>query len=599
MKTLPRILLLSALLLVLKMEAEYRLQAQAPARAGLAPQTGFAAHAVFFPATIVAVVNDRVILDSEVRQKVSPQTAWLREQYQFAPQTAALAHKLQALQVEALDDLVNEELILAEAAEAGRQVPQEHVDHYIEGLIQTNYFGDSNAFFKALTAQDTTVEDLRERHRQSDLMAAARQEKIANLPPSTAKQIEEYYRSHEKEFRVEESVRLSIITLFKKPIDTRSTVEPQRKLAAELLAILKAGRDFAEVAAVYSQGSQRQKGGDFGWVERPVLRKELADVAFLLKPGELSEVIETAEELYILRVADRRPGALKPLADVQEDIRKTLQAEERSAVVKQWLDRLRATTFIRYFGDLSVDSVSSQGRVAKIEIKHVGTSAVSDALIRAHFLVKQGEPVRRSSVDRSIRRLYATGDFQNIRVSAKDADGETTLTYFVQERPVLSDIRFTGNKALSNPELLRKLASKTGERLDERKMFKDALAIESLYQKAGYPQATVKYAVKADEHTGQGSIAFEITEKPSPRSSAGGCPDPDSTISSERQLASPQLQTLKSKSTARLHVILAREAPLAVVLRRRPARQVCTALWNCRTDEFTLARPAEQILQTV
>jgi len=47
---------------------------------------------------------------------------------------------------------------------------------------------------------------------------------------------------------------------------------------------------------------------------------------------------------------------------------------------------------------------------------------------------------------------------------------------------------------------------------------------------------------------------------------------------------------MKAKPTARLHIVMAREAPLAVVIRRGPAKQVCTVLWNRRTDEFTLGQ---------
>ena len=47
---------------------------------------------------------------------------------------------------------------------------------------------------------------------------------------------------------------------------------------------------------------------------------------------------------------------------------------------------------------------------------------------------------------------------------------------------------------------------------------------------------------------------------------------------------------MKAKPTARLHAILAREAPLAVVFRRGPAKEVCTVLWNRRTDEFALGQ---------
>jgi hypothetical protein len=47
---------------------------------------------------------------------------------------------------------------------------------------------------------------------------------------------------------------------------------------------------------------------------------------------------------------------------------------------------------------------------------------------------------------------------------------------------------------------------------------------------------------------------------------------------------------LKATPPARLHVILAREASLGIVIRRGPAKQVCTSLWNRRTDEFTLGQ---------
>ena len=47
---------------------------------------------------------------------------------------------------------------------------------------------------------------------------------------------------------------------------------------------------------------------------------------------------------------------------------------------------------------------------------------------------------------------------------------------------------------------------------------------------------------------------------------------------------------MKPTPPARLHVILTRQAPLAVVIRRGPAKQVCTLLWDRRTDEFTLGK---------
>jgi outer membrane protein insertion porin family len=183
-------------------------------------------------------------------------------------------------------------------------------------------------------------------------------------------------------------------------------------------------------------------------------------------------------------------------------------------VVSQWLGELREKTFIRQFGAGAGRGVAAPGSVARIEIKHVGPATVPEAQIRSLLRAKVGEPVTQPCVDRDIRNLFATGDFHNIRVTAAEADGGFTLTYVVQERPKLSDIQFTGNKALSSDALLPTLTSKIGQRLDGRKVFNDTLAIRGLYRKAGLPAATVKSVLIINEESGEGGVNFEIAEKP-------------------------------------------------------------------------------------
>jgi len=196
----------------------------------------------------------------------------------------------------------------------------------------------------------------------------------------------------------------------------------------------------------------------------------------------------------VLHPAGGRSSAGRPqaLAEVREEIGRILQWEARRVATRDWLNALRGKTFLRYYGVVSGDPVWTRNRVVKIEIKHVGASTVSDALIRSHLHVKEGELVTQASVDHDVRSLYGTGDFSDIRVSEAVVDGGSKLIYVVQERPVLSGIEFAGNKNLSSRELLQKLTSKPGERLDERKLFNDSLAIQSIYERAGYPRATVK-----------------------------------------------------------------------------------------------------------
>ncbi|MEW6155906.1 MAG: outer membrane protein assembly factor BamA [Verrucomicrobiota bacterium] len=152
--------------------------------------------------------------------------------------------------------------------------------------------------------------------------------------------------------------------------------------------------------------------------------------------------------------------------------------------------------------------------VQKIEIRHVGPPAASDALIRANIKIKVGDVYTRTGVDDDVRSLYATGLFYNIRVAEERSPQGVTLTYVVQGKPTLTDIRFEGNEKYSRRKLLRKVTSKIGEPLNERKLFSDAQEIQKMYQKSGRQRTEVKYDLNIEEATGKGTVTFKITEAP-------------------------------------------------------------------------------------
>ena len=87
------------------------------------------------------------------------------------------------------------------------------------------------------------------------------------------------------------------------------------------------------------------------------------------------------------------------------------------------------------------------------------------------------------------------------------------LTYKVQGKPRLTDIKFQGNTKFKDAKLLKKISSKVGEPLDERKLFTDSQEIQKLYQSKGYPGTQVKYVLNIDENAGRGTATFAITEE--------------------------------------------------------------------------------------
>jgi outer membrane protein insertion porin family len=130
-------------------------------------------------------------------------------------------------------------------------------------------------------------------------------------------------------------------------------------------------------------------------------------------------------------------------------------------------------------------------RVHNILIRHVGPPAVSDEFIRANIRTKTGEPFARPTVDEDIKNLYATGYFFKIHVVEETTSDGMDLTYVVQSKPILTDIKIVGNKKMSLKKLQKKITSKVGQPLDERKLFEDAQEMQKVYEKAGYQKTTV------------------------------------------------------------------------------------------------------------
>lgn len=152
--------------------------------------------------------------------------------------------------------------------------------------------------------------------------------------------------------------------------------------------------------------------------------------------------------------------------------------------------------------------------VRQIEIRHIGPAAVSDSLVRANIRVKEGDVFARTGVEDDVGNLWKTGYFINVRLAEEPLPDGIKLVFVVQGNPTITQILFTGNRKYSTSKLRKKISSRVGEPLNERKLFSDSQVIRSLYQKAGHQKTEVKYVPVIDNKLGKGTVTFEITEAP-------------------------------------------------------------------------------------
>jgi len=303
-----------------------------------AVSTGFAAPEVLDG--VAAIVNSNVITYSEVREFVRPVVQQLQREYSGQE----LAEKVRSAQMDALNNLIDRALIIHEFNTKGFSIPETVIEEQINQIVANDYGGDRAAFTKTLQAQQLTYSQFRDQIRDRTIIQAMRNRKTQAEIVVSPHKIEQHYKEHIADYKVDDQIKLHMIFI-KKDGDS----EPRRKLGEELIAKLDSGAKFEDLAKQHSEAKEAEKGGDWGWVRKDELRKELNETAFTLKPGQHSKLIETKEGFYIIRVDELKPAHTKPLIEARDQIEKLLLQEQRAKMQENWVKELRAKAFIRLF----------------------------------------------------------------------------------------------------------------------------------------------------------------------------------------------------------------------------------------------------------
>ena len=292
---------------------------------------------------IAAVVNGEVITYSQVRALSAPQERVLRQQYTGQE----LASKLTELRELAVKDLIDRRLVIQAFKKESFEIPDHLVDMRIQEIIRESFGGDRNTFVKTLEAQNFTLGEFKQKEMEKIIVGAMKGHNVKTNSIVSPTKIEEYYRKHRDEFTSKEQIKLRMIMISGHK-DT-ANAPAQKELAEEVLGKLASGAEFEQMAQMYSEDSTKDNGGDWGWIEHKTLAEPLEKFAFNMPVGRISNIIDYADNYYILKVEDKHGGSTKSLNEVRADIEKKLVQEEAQAIQEKWLASLRQKAYIKTF----------------------------------------------------------------------------------------------------------------------------------------------------------------------------------------------------------------------------------------------------------
>lgn len=297
---------------------------------------------------VAAVVNGDIITLSDVTVQVAPREMQIREDPRIPPQDKE--RLIQEIRLATLNDLIDRRLIVQDFNKQGFAIPDYIVEDRIKSIIRDDFAGDRNKFVETLNAQGLTIKKFRELEFEKIVVAAMRTKNVKRSSVISPQRVEEYYKANRgEEFTTPAQMRLRMISIDRTTGDPGSTAATQKIVAQEILAKIKGGAEFGRMARMYSNDTMAEFDGDYGWIDPKTLNEDLSKLAFNLKAGEVSDVIELGSSYYILYAEEKKPAVTASLDTVRDDIRKKLEEEERQVHERRWLDGLRAKSYIKLY----------------------------------------------------------------------------------------------------------------------------------------------------------------------------------------------------------------------------------------------------------
>ncbi|WAC08563.1 MAG: peptidyl-prolyl cis-trans isomerase [Thermodesulfobacteriota bacterium] len=277
---------------------------------------------------VVAVVNNEIITLSELLRVA---------QVQFSNADPSRYREI-------LEKLVDQKLIDQATKDMSTKVSEKEIDEMIQGIKENNRITDDQ-LKDVLRQQGLTWEEYRNEIRQGIRRNQAISQMLQSQISVSEEEIKDYYQKHPGDFFEPAQVKLEQIFF---PFPDQATPEKKKAIsqsAEESLKKIKAGEDFQKVAQELNI-SGINTSCDVGTYNKGELLNMLDRDAFTLKPGEISNVINTDKGYCIIRVLERSEEKTRKIEDVHDAIANYLFQQKRGDKLQGWIQELRTNAYI-------------------------------------------------------------------------------------------------------------------------------------------------------------------------------------------------------------------------------------------------------------
>ncbi|MGE4057062.1 MAG: peptidylprolyl isomerase, partial [Vicinamibacterales bacterium] len=263
---------------------------------------------------VVAVVNTDVITQLELEEQVKLATRELTRQGTPLPQRELLEKQL-------LERMITTRILLQYASETGLRVDETQVDRALDRIAKDSQIPPEE-LRTVLKEEGIDYDRYRDDIKGEITIARLRDREVDGRVNVSDAEIDAYLRSQEAAGRNDEFSLLHILVTVPEAASP-DQIQERRARAEEALAKIRAGTDFVQVSATYSDAPNALQGGDLGWRPAGRLPNIFAQAVASMRVGDVSKILRSPNGFHIIKLVDKRSNA-KPVVVEQTHARHIL-----------------------------------------------------------------------------------------------------------------------------------------------------------------------------------------------------------------------------------------------------------------------------------
>lgn len=291
---------------------------------------------------VVAIVNGKIITQSELEMIMLPQVRILFQKY--PNQGEQFQQEFKEVQTKTLEALIEEKLILDEFDNLGGAIPEIAIKNAISDEIEDLYEGDASQFYGKLKQSNLTLESYEEIIYDRIAVQALKSQQINKISPLTPDELTAEYKLLRSELRdvAEDQAQFDKIYIPKpNQYNPNLSIEVQQQKAQEVISKLEQGANFSELAKEYSQDSYASQGGKSPVVKRKDLSREFGELIFEKPLNKVVGPLEDKLGYTFIKINERTLASSMSLTDATPILEKQISIKKRNSFLKAWLTQLR------------------------------------------------------------------------------------------------------------------------------------------------------------------------------------------------------------------------------------------------------------------